>query len=284
MTSSDHLAPVPVEPRVVSERLLLAGLREQEARLQAERLAAERGAILAQLTDGVVTVDPTGCVVFANAAAHRLDDALEPGQSLITPEGGGRLRAPDGRPYPAAQRPIVRALRGEAVLGADARLLRSDGAEHTVRISATPLTAEDGRLLGAVLTLRDRAAERASADRNAPPDFVFGDVAVQFQRRRVTLGGLPVALTPIEYRLLALLVRNAGRVLPTQTLLDRVWAAGEIASSGYLKVYIHRLRLKVEPAGTPHCIETVRGIGYRFARPAAQPAWERPDSDALGRA
>src|SRR6185437_5130627 len=97
----------------VSERLLLAGLREQEARLEAERLAAERGAILAQITDGVVTVDPAGCVIFFNAAAHRLDDALEPGRSLMAPEGGGRLRAPDGRPYPAAQRPVVRALHGE---------------------------------------------------------------------------------------------------------------------------------------------------------------------------
>ena len=284
MTMADSSEPTLGAIRAVSERLLLAALREQEARLEAEQLAAERGAILAQLTEGVVTVDPAGGILFVNVAARRLDDSLQPGRSITAHGTGGHLRAPDGRPYPAANHPVARALRGETVVGAEARLIRTDGTEITVRISATPLTADDGQLLGAVLTLRDSAIEREWADQNPAPDYVSGDFALQFQRQQVTLRGQAVELTPIEYQLLALLICNAGRVLPTQTLLDRVWDARDGASKGYLKVYIRRLRRKVEPAGAPHCIETVRGVGYRFARPAPQPAGERPVSGARGNA
>jgi DNA-binding response OmpR family regulator len=101
----------------------------------------------------------------------------------------------------------------------------------------------------------------------ALPDFTAGALAIHFQNREVTVHGERVALTPIEYKLLYHLVRNAGRVLPQQTLLNRVWGEGDDATGDYLKVYISRLRAKLERRGDAHSIETVRGLGYRFLRP-----------------
>ncbi|MGI8915526.1 MAG: response regulator transcription factor [Chloroflexota bacterium] len=101
----------------------------------------------------------------------------------------------------------------------------------------------------------------------ALPDFTAGGLAIHFQNQEVTVSGQRVNLTPIEYKLLYHLARNAGRVLPQQTLLNRVWGEDYDATSDYLKVYISRLRAKLEPSGDAHHIETVRGLGYRFVRP-----------------
>jgi two-component system, OmpR family, KDP operon response regulator KdpE len=97
----------------------------------------------------------------------------------------------------------------------------------------------------------------------AAPDFVAGDLAVNFQAHRVTLRGAPVELTPYEYKLLYQLVRNAGRVLPHQTLIDRVWGEEDGAPADYLKVFVSRLRAKLGP----EYIQTERGLGYRFVKP-----------------
>jgi two-component system KDP operon response regulator KdpE len=70
------------------------------------------------------------------------------------------------------------------------------------------------------------------------PDFVAGELAIHFQNHEVTLGSRSVDRTPLEYRLLYHLVRNAGHVMPHQALLDRVWGAENQASPEYLKVFI----------------------------------------------
>ena len=101
----------------------------------------------------------------------------------------------------------------------------------------------------------------------ALPDFRAGDLVIDFQRHRVLLADAPVALTPIEYKLLYHLVRNAGRLMPHQALLDRVWGADYDATEDYLKVYVSRLRSKLERSGGLNYIETERGLGYRFVRP-----------------
>jgi two-component system KDP operon response regulator KdpE len=98
------------------------------------------------------------------------------------------------------------------------------------------------------------------------PNFVAGDLAVNFQSHSVTLHGAPVKLTPVEYRLLYHLVRNAGRLMPHQALLDRVWGQEYGATTDHLKVFISRLRTKIEDGGA-HLIETERGLGYRFVKP-----------------
>jgi two-component system KDP operon response regulator KdpE len=100
----------------------------------------------------------------------------------------------------------------------------------------------------------------------ALPDFIAGDLAIHFQNGEVTLGGEPVKLTPVEYRLLYQLVRNAGHLLPHRALLERVWGSDYDASPEYLKVFISRLRSKLRRPGGPEYIETQRGLGYRFMR------------------
>jgi two-component system KDP operon response regulator KdpE len=99
------------------------------------------------------------------------------------------------------------------------------------------------------------------------PDFTAGDLAIHFQNQEVTLRGEPVKLTPIEYKLLYHLVRNAGHLMPHQALLDRVWGADYDAGPEYLKVFISRLRAKLRRPGGSDFIETERGRGYRFVRP-----------------
>jgi two-component system KDP operon response regulator KdpE len=105
----------------------------------------------------------------------------------------------------------------------------------------------------------------------ALPDFRAGELAINFEAQQVTVGDEPVKLTPVEFKLLYHLVRNAGRVLPHQTLLDRVWGEEAAATTDHLKVFISRLRAKLERPGGPRYIETERGLGYRFVRPREEP-------------
>jgi two-component system KDP operon response regulator KdpE len=101
---------------------------------------------------------------------------------------------------------------------------------------------------------------------NALPDFQAGELTIHFQNQEVTLAGRRIALTPVEYKLLYHLVRNAGHLLPHQALFDRVWGGDYQASPEYLKVFVSRLRSKLRQDGGPEYIETERGRGYRFVR------------------
>lgn len=98
--------------------------------------------------------------------------------------------------------------------------------------------------------------------------FVCGDIRVDFVRRQATVEGKPVDLTNTEYRLLYHLVRNAGRTLSHETLLARVWGREYTDEINYLKVYISRLRSKLEEdPRNPQYILTERGVGYGFRKP-----------------
>jgi two-component system KDP operon response regulator KdpE len=121
-----------------------------------------------------------------------------------------------------------------------------------------------------VLIARIKAALRRAEllpPARALPDLVVGDVMINFRDRRVTAHGQPVKLTPVEYKLLYHLVRNAGRLMPHDALLDRVWGAEYGHTPDHLKVFISRLRSKIEQPGGPHYIETERGVGYSFIHP-----------------
>jgi len=109
---------------------------------------------------------------------------------------------------------------------------------------------------------------------SAAPSFVSGDVTVNFDSREVTVQGEPVKLTPTEYKLLYQLVRNAGRVMPFDTLLSKVWGDEYRGDMDYLKTYISRLRKKIgdDPENSRYIL-TERSVGYRFARlPAGEAA------------
>ncbi len=97
------------------------------------------------------------------------------------------------------------------------------------------------------------------------PLFGFGDVVVDRQARLVRRSGVEVHLTPLEYRLLAVLVSNAGRVLTHRQLLREVWGPSHAGQSHYLRIYMGHLRQKLEadPAQPRHLL-TETAVGYRL--------------------
>jgi two-component system KDP operon response regulator KdpE len=95
--------------------------------------------------------------------------------------------------------------------------------------------------------------------------FAFGKVEVDFSTRRVLRNGEAVHLTPIEYRLLGVLIANVGRVLTHRALLREVWGPSHSDHTHYLRVYMGQLRQKLEddPAQPRHLL-TETGVGYRL--------------------
>jgi len=84
-------------------------------------------------------------------------------------------------------------------------------------------------------------------------------------RDTITVGGKAIHLTRIEFRLLAALAKNAGRVMTHRQLLHQVWGPGTGDQSQYLRVYMNQLRHKIEPnAGQPRYLLTEIGVGYRL--------------------
>ncbi len=97
------------------------------------------------------------------------------------------------------------------------------------------------------------------------PSFTSGDLSIDFAEQEVRLRGEALDLTPIEYKLLYHLVRNAGHVLRHETLLGKVWGREYAEEIDYLRVYVRRLRRKLEDdPDQPRYILTERGLGYRF--------------------
>ncbi len=95
--------------------------------------------------------------------------------------------------------------------------------------------------------------------------FVGKDLRVDFDARQVSVQGEPVQLPLTEYRLLCYLVRNAGQVLTTESIVEQVWGEGYRDSHGLVKAHIQRLRKKLKDDRlNPRLIITERGRGYRF--------------------
>ena len=89
-------------------------------------------------------------------------------------------------------------------------------------------------------------------------------VVMDFERRFVTRDGVPIRLTPKEYDLLAVLLRNAGRVVTHAQILRTVWGPAHVQDTQYLRVFIGLLRAKIERDPTsPTIIKTEPGVGYR---------------------
>ena len=93
------------------------------------------------------------------------------------------------------------------------------------------------------------------------------ELTINFGTREVFLAGKRVKLTPIEYHLLSELVRNNGKVLTHNTLLEKIWGPDYGDDYSCVKKYIYRLRSKLEPnASKPQMLLTERGIGYRIIK------------------
>ena len=115
------------------------------------------------------------------------------------------------------------------------------------------------------LVARIRAALRRHRE---PERFVLGELAIEYEPRRVTVGGDEVELTATEYELLRLLSINAGRVVHFDTLLRRIWDGREGADANLVRIFVRTLRRKLgDDAEDPTWIFNLRGVGYRMPRP-----------------
>jgi len=109
-----------------------------------------------------------------------------------------------------------------------------------------------------------RHAARSGAERNAPT-ITVGELSVDLDKRIVHVAGKEVHLTPTEYKLLALLLKHAGKVLTHRQLLKEVWGPGYANNTQYLRVYMVQLRHKLEvDAARPRYLLTEPGVGYRL--------------------
>ena len=139
-----------------------------------------------------------------------------------------------------------------------ARALEAGAADYIVKpFSPTELAARVG------------AALRRHAD---PEPFVLGGLAIDYDRRRVSVAGQEVELTPTEYELLRALSLNAGRVVTYEALLNQVWSERNNGGWKVVRAFVKQLRQKLgDNAADPTWVFNVRGVGYRMPRPGETP-------------
>jgi two-component system KDP operon response regulator KdpE len=149
-------------------------------------------------------------------------------------------------------------------------VISARGQEHD-KVTALDLGADDylTKPFGASeLLARIRVALKHSAfPPGSPPQAVFqaGELRVDLVRRQVFRADEEAHLTPTEYKLLAALIRHAGRVITHRQLLQEVWGANYVDQSHYLRVYMAQLRHKLERDPTrPRLLTTEPGVGYRL--------------------
>jgi two-component system KDP operon response regulator KdpE len=169
---------------------------------------------------------------------------------------------------------LIRDVRGWSTVPIIVLSARIDEAE---KIAALDAGADDyltkpfgtGELLARVRANLRRpravAGDDGSNSNHGEPVFRFGDVEVDRAARLVRRAGTEVHLTPTEYRLLTVLVANAGRVLTHRQLLREVWGPSHAEQSHYLRIYMGHLRQKLEadPAQPRHLL-TETAVGYRL--------------------
>lgn len=116
------------------------------------------------------------------------------------------------------------------------------------------------------LLARIRALSRRTLPTTDEPIVSFGDVTVDLAARVVARAGTAVRLTPTEWRILEVLLRNHDRLVTRETLLTEVWGPQYTTDTGYLRLYLSQLRKKLEPEPShPRFLLTEAGMGYRFS-------------------
>ena len=116
-----------------------------------------------------------------------------------------------------------------------------------------------------ILLARLRAVSRRGAIAR-PTCLQIADVRLDPASREVTRGGEALSLTPREYKLIELLMRNPGRAISRETILESVWGVGSDVTENTLEVFVRLLRMKVDTRG-PKLIHTIRGFGYMMREP-----------------
>jgi two-component system KDP operon response regulator KdpE len=198
-----------------------------------------------------VDVAATAAEALTSAAAHPPDGVI---LDLMLPDGSGTDVCREFRRWTNVPILVLSAVgdEQEKVAALDA------GADDYV---TKPFGIDE-------LLARLRAALRR-VDVMTGPVVELSDLVVDLERRLVTLRGESVSLTPTEFELLRLFVRNEGKLLTHPTILREVWGPRYGAESHYLHVYVSQLRRKIEPdPARPRFLLTEPGAGYRLVRPS----------------
>jgi two-component system KDP operon response regulator KdpE len=205
------------------------------------------------------SLEEEGCrVVEAGSVAQGLIESAEQKADLVILD----LGLPDGNGID-----FIRDLRGWSAVPI---LVLSARTHEKDKIEALDVGADDyltkpfgvGELRARTRALLRRPSRNGE---NASARLEFGEVSVDLSRRLVMRQGEPVHLTPIEYRLLCVLLANTGKVMTQRHLLREVWGPSCVESSHYLRVYVGHLRQKLEVDPTqPAFLLTETGVGYRF--------------------
>lgn len=198
-----------------------------------------------------VTTAPGGAIALSMLAEHEFDLATI---DLGLPDVGGldliaHIREVDDLPI------IV--VTGRSDLSDVVTALATGADDYLVK----PIRpSELGARATALLRRVQRAARPADVETYRDPRLLF-----DFRSNEIAAGERHSTLSDTERRVLKMLVNNAGRVLPHEELLARVWGPGWEGSIANLHVYVNQLRRKIEPdPANPRYIETHRGVGYRF--------------------
>ena len=118
------------------------------------------------------------------------------------------------------------------------------------------------------------ALRRQSRAASGEPAVKVGPLTIDLAARAVMLNGQRLALTPKEYRLLQVLAQHAGNVVTHQHLLKEVWGTVHVHDTHYLRIFVRKLRQKIEPnPDLPRILVTELGVGYRLAQPESEGAW-----------
>jgi two-component system KDP operon response regulator KdpE len=111
------------------------------------------------------------------------------------------------------------------------------------------------------------ALRRQMRAASGEPKVTIGPLTIDLSLRAVTLNGTRLALTPKEYRLLQVLAQHAGNVVTHQQLLKEVWGTTHMHDTHYLRIFVRKLRQKIEPhPDSPRILVTELGVGYRLAQ------------------
>ncbi len=112
------------------------------------------------------------------------------------------------------------------------------------------------------------ALRRQSRAASGEPAVKVGPLTIDLAARAVTLNGTRLTLTPKDYRLLQVLAQHAGNVVTHQHLLKEVWGSIHVHDTHYLRIFVRKLRQKIEPnPDSPRILITELGVGYRLAQP-----------------
>lgn len=189
-----------------------------------------------------------------NAVAQRRPDAIVLDWMMPPPDGLAVCRALRTKEETRSIPVLMLTARGEEI---DRVLGLEIGADDYI---VKPFSIKE-------LCARVRAVLRRAAPQAEPAEkhLEHGNLRVDIERHSVTKGDTPIELTAKEFDLLVMLMRNKGKVLTRDTLLDKVWGVEYFGDTRTVDVHVRYLRQKVEDVpDSPTLIQTVRGVGYKF--------------------